>query len=167
MTTQSKQAEILQLQESTIGRTLQVFDDKITVKVHGRDTGNQLASFIGEVPPVAGPPLHVHTREDEFFYVIEGTFRFEANGQQTLVEAGGTVFIPRGTPHTFQNAGTETGRVLTTVQPAGLEQFFEELSDAANGSHHPDMSIVVPLFEKYGMELLGPPLAARAMAAAV
>jgi hypothetical protein len=69
------------------------------------------------------------------------------------------VFAPRGSRHTFQNIGATPGRTITTVVPGGLDLFFEELEGAVPRGTDLDPAKVVPIFEKHGLELLGPPLA--------
>jgi uncharacterized cupin superfamily protein len=103
----------------------------------------------------------MHSREDEFFYVLEGEYLFEIDDRHMDAGPGSCVFAPRGTAHTFENTGATPGRMLVIVQPAGLDVFFADLDSATNGMAEPDLSIVVPIFEKHGMQLLGPPLAAR------
>jgi uncharacterized cupin superfamily protein len=83
------------------------------------------------------------------------------DGAQFRASTGDALFAPRGTVHTFQNVGEEMGRMLVVLQPAGLEVFFEELSNATRDMQKPDMSVIVPIAAKHGLELLGPPLGAR------
>jgi mannose-6-phosphate isomerase-like protein (cupin superfamily) len=110
-------------------------------------------------PPMGGPPLHRHSREDESFYILEGEFDFETDGKLYHAGPGCSMSLPRGRPHRFQNVGSTSGRMLSIVQPAGFERFFLELAVAAAGMKEPDRSVMVPIFEKYGLELLGPPMA--------
>ena len=83
------------------------------------------------------------------------------DGERIHATAGASVYAPRGTAHTFQNVGTTEGRMLVAVQPAGLDTFFADLDSAIRDMREPDMSVVARVFTKHGMELLGPPLAAR------
>ncbi|HEX5230346.1 MAG TPA: cupin domain-containing protein [Bryobacteraceae bacterium] len=140
---------------------LEIYGDQIRLKLDGRDTGGAYAMFEGIIRPNWGPPLHRHRREDESFYVLEGDFLFEVDGERFLAGPGTTVYAPKGTAHTFQNVGTKTGRILTTVQPAGVDQFFTELDAVSRGMLAPDMSVAGPIFERFGLELLGPPIGQR------
>lgn len=128
---------------------------KMSIKLSGKDTGGQFAVIEDVSQPKAGPPLHLHHREDESFYVIEGEFVFEVDGQCVEAAAGDFVFAPRGSAHRYQNRGTSEGRLLVMVQPAGLDDFFEELSRIEGP---PSPEAMVPVFAKHGLELLGPPL---------
>lgn len=144
------------------GRQIHVIDAEVTIKVSSRDTGGAFAVFEGLVQPLQGPPLHLHRDQDECWHILEGEFRFEVDGREIYGRAGDTVFAPRGTRHTFQNAGRTPGRIVTTVVPGGLDLFFEELEAVVPRGTAPDPAKMVPVFEKHGLELLGPPLRARA-----
>jgi quercetin dioxygenase-like cupin family protein len=71
---------------------------------------------------------------------------------------GDTVCGPRGSRHTLLNIGSTPGRTLVTVVPGGLDMFFQELSVAVPVGTPPNPSVVQPIFTRYGLELLGPPL---------
>ncbi|MGZ4812003.1 MAG: cupin domain-containing protein [Terriglobales bacterium] len=143
-----------------------IFGDQIVIKLGHADTDGSYAIMESVTPPQGGPPLHRHSREDESFYVIDGNFVFEVDGEEIPAGPGCTLFAPRGTAHTFQNVGNTTGRLLVIVQPAGLDIFFDEVAQVASGMAQPDLQVIVPLFQKYGLELLGPPMQARVAASA-
>jgi len=143
-----------------------IFGGEVWVKLGGADTDGSYAITEGITPPNGGPPLHRHSREDESFYILEGEFVFEVDGKQTKAGPGCSVFVPRGTAHLFQNIGTGVGRMLSVVQPAGLEDFFTEMSVASGTMQEPDKAVLIPIFQKYGLELLGPPLGRRQRASA-
>ena len=147
--------------ETRANEPFDVLGNQILVKLGGSDTRRNYAIVEDIAQPQAGPPLHIHSREDETFYVIEGEFLFEVDGKQFQGGPGCLVHAPRGLAHAFQNISTAPARMLTIVQPAGLDVFFAELDAAVGGGQEPDLSVVVPIFEKYGMEVVGPPLAER------
>jgi mannose-6-phosphate isomerase-like protein (cupin superfamily) len=97
-------------------------------------------------------PLHRHSNEDEYSYVLEG--RMGALLGEEVVEAGPghLVFKPRNQWHTFWNAGEEPCRILEIISPAGFERFFEEL-DAINGAESVDPAELGALSERYGLEM--------------
>jgi quercetin dioxygenase-like cupin family protein len=78
------------------------------------------------VPPGGGPPPHIHRREDETFYVVEGQCSILLGEDWITAGAGDFVNVPRGTVHRFQNQGAEAMRMILTFTPAGIEKFFEE-----------------------------------------
>ena len=108
----------------------------------------------------------MHRDEDETWRVLSGEFVFEVDGQEIFAGPGATVFAPRGSRHTFQNIGTTPGRLVTLTVPGGIDLFFEEFEAAVPAGSAIDPAKLLPLFEKYGYELLGPPLAQRTAATA-
>ena len=92
--------------------------DLITFKATGEDTGGAFALFDMLVLPGGGPPPHIHTRESESFYVLEGEFEFLAGDEWIKASPGSFVHVPKGALHTLKNAGSEVGRLLTLVAPA-------------------------------------------------
>ena len=75
------------------------------MKLTNADTNGAAAVFHLTVPPMSGPPRHRHSREDEWFYVLDGEITAEIDGQRSVLHAGGSGFASRGTAHTFQNFG--------------------------------------------------------------
>jgi len=148
------------------GRPVHVLGADLTIRVSSRDTGGAFAVFEGRIPPLEGPPLHRHPDQDESFYIVEGEFRFEVDGQEIYASAGASVVAPRGSSHTFQNVGRERGRMITTVVPGGLDLFFEEIEEVSPRGTAPDLARLLPVFKKHGQEMLGPPLRVRDAAGA-
>jgi mannose-6-phosphate isomerase-like protein (cupin superfamily) len=103
-------------------------------------------------PRALAAPLHLHTREDEYSYVLEG--RMGALLGDDVVEAGpgDLVFKPRDQWHTFWNAGDEPCRILEIIAPAGFERFFREL-DGLGGAIKADTEELAALNERYGLEM--------------
>ena len=71
---------------------------------------------------------HVHTRHDETFVVMEGTYRVRADDEVLTAERGDIVFVPRGTAHTFRNVGTSPARMLNVISPADGAELLRELA---------------------------------------
>ncbi len=115
---------------------------------------------------MGGPPLHVHHAQDEWWHIMEGEYLFEVDGHQMHAGLGDVVFAPRGSRHAFQNIGSTPACSIITVVPGGLDLFFEEVLAQCPPGSTPDPEKILPLFAKYGMELLGPPLASRRRSAA-
>jgi quercetin dioxygenase-like cupin family protein len=109
--------------------------DHYTFLVTGEESGGAYFAMEALVPPGGGPPPHVHSREDETFYLLEGEIEFRLGDDTVTAGAGDFVNVPRGTVHCFRNAGTTTARMILTFTPAGMERFFEEtLEPAPNGA---------------------------------
>lgn len=158
MTEQKLRTMVLGPQDYRRSEPLDVLGEPCLVKLSGGDTNNSVAVVHLTVPKLAGPPLHRHSREDEWFYVLDGGITCEVDGQRFNAGAGSSVFAPRGTAHTFQNFREETAHILVMMTPAGLDQFFEDLTKQNKGLSQPDFVRVEQLMQSYGMELLGPPL---------
>jgi mannose-6-phosphate isomerase-like protein (cupin superfamily) len=151
------------------GRAVWVLGTQLmTYKVSAEQTGGAYSLFEGLVPPRDGTPPHIHHREDECFYVLEGEFEFSVGDDTLLAEAGTLVYIPRGTLHAFRNVGEEPGRLLISQTPGGLhERFFEEAGEAAADTRippvpkgSPDFERIAAIAAKYGTEI--PPVSPAA-----
>jgi quercetin dioxygenase-like cupin family protein len=121
------------------------------------DTGGALTVMEIVSPAKDGPAVHVHSREDEVWYVLQGEYRFQAGDEKFRVSAGGMAFGPRGVPHGFQNLGDETARLLIITAPAGLERFFEDFAALPPGPLDPEALATVG--RASGIDFVGPPLA--------
>jgi len=91
-------------------------------------TGGALSVF--ETSIGAGPPLHVHDREDECFYVLDGALSIRCGDDAFAAAAGNFVFLPRGRPHRFWAAGPPA-RLLLIAVPGGIEDYFGEINAAS------------------------------------
>jgi quercetin dioxygenase-like cupin family protein len=133
----STQAELLHRPAGT-ARAFWGPGDLYRFLVTGEETGGAYFVMEALVPPGGGPPPHIHTREDETFYVLDGQVEFLL-GEETIVAGPGDfVNVPRGTVHRFQNTGTETARLVLTFTPAGIEHWFEETLDEAPSDAKPE-----------------------------
>jgi mannose-6-phosphate isomerase-like protein (cupin superfamily) len=103
-------------------------------------------------PRALAAPLHRHTREDEYSYVIEGRMGALLGDEVVYADAGDLVYKPRNHWHTFWNAGDQPCRILEIISPAGFEGFFEELSDMG-GVANADPEVLTELNERYGLEM--------------
>ena len=105
--------------------------DHYTFLVTGEESGGAYFAMEALVPPGGGPPPHIHSREDETFYVLEGQIEFLLGEETITAGAGDFVNVPRGALHRFRNTGTETARLVLTFTPAGIERWFEEALERA------------------------------------
>jgi mannose-6-phosphate isomerase-like protein (cupin superfamily) len=103
-------------------------------------------------PRALAAPLHLHTREDEYSYVIEGRMGALLGDEVAYAEQGDLVFKPRNQWHTFWNAGDEPCRILEIIAPAGFEDFFRGL-DALGGALNADPQDLAELNARYGLEM--------------
>jgi mannose-6-phosphate isomerase-like protein (cupin superfamily) len=132
------------------------------VKAGSADTGGALAIFEDALEPwTPGPPLHLHTREDEALYVLEGRLLVQVGEQRHELDAGSFAWIPRDTPHTFAAAGPARTRLLGWVVPGGLEGLFLEQGEYLSRLHAvPDPAELERIGARYGSRLLGAPIVA-------
>ena len=114
-------------------------------------TGGVLGIFRQTIAPKSGPPTHLHGMEAEFCYVVSGQFNFKLGERIVSAPAGAFLFIPRNTPHTFQNIGTEPGVLLFGVTPGGFENMFAERQGV-------DAETNQRLMANHHMQVVGPPL---------
>ena len=96
------------------------------------------------VPAGGGPPAHIHTREEEAFYVITGEVEFQVDGSTIVAPTGTFVNVPRGTKHQFRNASDAGAELIFWFTPAGIEGLFAELAQ------NPEE--IIAIGEKYGVE---------------
>jgi quercetin dioxygenase-like cupin family protein len=135
----------------------------VTVKSSAESTGGGVAVLEHLAPRGAGSPLHVHRREDEWFYVLEGELTFWVGGEVIEAPAGAFVYGPRGIPHTFV-VSSERARFLLVTEPAGFEGFVRatatpagELAIPPAATEPPDMAALAAAAAAAGIEIVGPP----------
>jgi quercetin dioxygenase-like cupin family protein len=128
----------------------------IDVKISGSDTEGDMAFFEQTLlSKGANVPLHVHPDQDEYFYVLEGTYRFRVGDELHQLEAGDSIFLPRNIPHAWILL-SEQGKSSVLVQPAGkLENFFVVVSKL---DHRPSVDEMNKISADCGMNVVGPRL---------
>jgi quercetin dioxygenase-like cupin family protein len=130
----------------------------LTFKITGDESGGSLTALETIAAPAEGPPLHVHD-EDELIYTLEGRFRIKLGDTLSEAPLGSFVFIPGGTPHTWQNIGTDSARFFATVMPASaaFEQFFKRYAQLP--AQERGMEAFTSLAaETKAFRVIGPPL---------
>jgi len=142
------------------GRTIAIVGDVYRFLATGDDTNGKYAVWEAIVPPGGGPPPHVHSREEEGFYILEGEITFTINGERVVAMAGMFANMPVGTPHSFRNESDRPAKMLISVAPAGLEQmFFEAGVPIAQGATttapptHEEIERFLAIAPRYGVEI--------------
>jgi len=102
-------------------------------------------------PRALAAPLHRHSREDEYSYVLEGRVGALLGDETVFGQPGDLIFKPRNQWHTFWNAGDEPARILEIISPAGFERFFQELTELPNDAA-PDPAQRTAIADRYGLE---------------
>src|ERR1700683_83277 len=104
------------------GRTIAVVGDVYRFLATSEDTNGKYALWEALVPPGGGPPPHVHSREEEGFYVLEGEITLQIGDERIVATAGMFANMPIGTLHSFKNESDKQAKMLISVAPAGLEK---------------------------------------------
>lgn len=127
-------------------------------------TGGMLSMAEVTVRKGGEPPLHVHSREDELFYVLDGEVLLQRGMSRIEAGPGTSVWLPRGVPHGFA-VQTETARLLNQYTPAGLEKAHRSFAKPAPDMTLPppeeaghDLDAITAEFAQYGVAFVGPPL---------
>jgi len=152
-------ATALQLERA---QPLWFIDNLVHVHVDGDTSGGSFALL--EMCGRRGdmPPLHVHERDDETFYVIDGELSLFVRGQQLILGAGQAALAPRAVPHAYR-VESEEARWLLVTTPAGFESFVREVAEPAPADELPpaerpqDPAVLAQAAAKVGIEILGPP----------
>jgi mannose-6-phosphate isomerase-like protein (cupin superfamily) len=121
--------------------------------VDGDESGGGFSLVEHPMPPHAlAAPLHRHSREDEYSYVLAGRVGAQLGDQIVFGEPGDLMFKPRAQWHTFWNAGDQPARLLEIISPAGFERYFEELTELPTDGP-PERSQIAAIAARYGLEL--------------
>lgn len=135
----------------------------LTIKTSGASTAGRVSVIEHLAPAGHGTPLHVHRKEDEWFYVSTGELTFWVDGEVITAPAGAFIYGPRDIPHLFTVSSPEA-RFLLVAAPAGFESFVRALGEPADrlvipppASEPPDIEGMTRLAADYGIEILGPP----------
>jgi len=135
----------------------------------GDETGGMFGMSLVTQPPGTATPLHVHSREAEAFYLLEGTLTYRAGGELHHLAAGSFIYLPPGVPHAFRVTGTTPVRFLGLVAPGGLMSLYDEVGIPARERRLPGPD-GLPMEEeimrwnetgpRYGLSVIGPPIPA-------
>jgi quercetin dioxygenase-like cupin family protein len=145
------------------GEALWFIGSLTTIKASSQSTAGRVAVIEHLSPRGSGSPLHVHHREDEWFYVMQGELTLWVGGQLMNAPAGSFVYGPRDTPHTY-TVNSDTARFLVVTEPAGFDNFVRALAQPAAKRVIPtpetepiDVEVMTRLAAEHGIEILGPP----------
>jgi mannose-6-phosphate isomerase-like protein (cupin superfamily) len=120
----------------------------------GAETGGRYTVLEQVTPAGWGPPRHIHSREDEIFYILEGTYEVHCGDERRTFSAGACAILPRGVPHGFRNTGLAPARLISVIAPSGLEDYFIAISKFA--PMPPSPADLAKLAGSYGLTLLPP-----------
>jgi mannose-6-phosphate isomerase-like protein (cupin superfamily) len=145
------------------GERIWFTNNLMTLKATSETTGGAYALMEAVAPAGSGPPLHVHHREDESFWVLEGRLTVRCGEDTFTAGPGSYVFLPRDVPHTFAVEGGVPARILSMATPGGLEGYFVTVGRPAETDGLPpagplDVATLASVGEDFGVEVLGPPI---------
>jgi mannose-6-phosphate isomerase-like protein (cupin superfamily) len=144
------------------GRSVWSLGGRFTVKLDDAGSAGRFSIVEALALRATEPPLHIHHREDEAWYVLDGRMTFYVGDDQLTATSGAFVLAPMGLPHTF-TVDVEPSRVLVFATPSGFEHFALELGSPASSDVPPaDLAVpgpdvLGPVAERYGIEVVGPP----------
>ncbi|CAF3065106.1 unnamed protein product [Rotaria sp. Silwood2] len=127
------------------------------IKLRGTQTGGRVMIMEGQILIGEGPPIHIHTREDESFHVLEGELEFQVGETIIKAKAGQWIYAPIGIKHTFRNVNSTNARLEFVFTPAGIENYFEEVSQVFINKPANWSEIANQVAKKYGIQMLGVP----------
>jgi quercetin dioxygenase-like cupin family protein len=137
------------------GQCLPLLNEVRYQLLDGNETGGAVALAKSEFEYQGGSPLHVHTREDELFFIEGGEFSFQIGGTETVMRAGDFVFAPRLVAHSYQCISTEGGCLMIAVIQAGFEGFFREMADKLEAGHRVSPTEMHAMAANYGVYMDG------------
>ncbi len=143
------------------GERIWIVGDTMTLKATEDTTGGSLVLLENLTAPGGGPPPHIHMREDEFWYVIDGTFEIRIGDEVHALGPGGFAYAPRGTVHNFRNTADIPSRILVGFTPGGMGAFFREAGQPAtdDGPAPPfdeeELARTMVAARKVGMDVVG------------
>lgn len=140
-----------------------VLGDLYTFKTVSQETEGAYSLMEITVYPQTGSPAHIHSREDESFFILSGELEFQVNGETIVADSGTFIYSPKGQTHLFTNVSNEPAKMLCWVMPAGLEQFFMRIGTVITDPTAPpppvtpaDIEKTIALAPSYGLTILPP-----------
>jgi quercetin dioxygenase-like cupin family protein len=137
-------------------KSISYFGAQMIIHLDSHDTNGALALVEVNSHPGLEPPLHVHEREDEAFYILEGKVTITCGNEQKTLLPGETAFLPRTIPHTFR-IDSESARALVWITPAGFEEYFRsvaKLGSAGPQPAGPDVQKMIRIAGQLGVRFL-------------
>ena len=132
------ESEQIMVKEPNEGRSIGIVGDIYRFLAMGEETGGRYSMFEATVLPGGGPPPHIHRREDETFYVLEGEITFQIGNERRVAGRGTFVHMPIGYQHAFKNETDQPAKMLISFIPAGLEEMFFEVGKNLAEGELPD-----------------------------
>lgn len=150
--------ELMFVKRPAEGRLIGAVGDIYRFIATGDETGGRYTLVEATVPPGGGPPPHIHSREEETFYVVEGEVTFQIGDETTVCGPGSFVHVPIGNLHAFKNESPRAAKMLITFSPSGLEEMFFEngrelhIGESPKPTSAEEVERLLAAAAKYGIE---------------
>jgi quercetin dioxygenase-like cupin family protein len=108
------------LTDAGAGPTFTMLGTTMRLIATAAGTGGRYTVIEQVTPPGWGPPRHIHTREDEIFFVLDGSYELHVGDERRTVVAGASAILPRNIPHGFRNVASTPSRLVFVITPGGL-----------------------------------------------
>lgn len=134
-------------------------DHRVVCKLSAEATGGMFSLFDVDVDPDAGTPPHIHRKEDETFFIMEGRFALMMEDKTVEAGPGDCVFAPKDRLHAWRNVGGTPGRMLVLTTPGGFEHFFADMEafmSAAPEMNAATMEELLAISARHGVEMIAP-----------
>jgi len=144
------------------GQAVWFLTNRMTIKATAASTGGAYGMWEAELAPGFSTPMHVHHRDDEAFWVLDGELTMRCGDRVFRATTGAFVFLPREVPHAFTVEGNKPARMLALLTPGGGEQMFIDAGrpvehDGLPAGNVTDIATLKRVSEQYGAEIVGPP----------
>ncbi len=134
-------------------------------KISGADVGGRMSVIEVKTPPGQGPPMHIHLEQNEWMYLLEGSFGLQCGTEKTVLQTGDSFMAPKGIPHSYVVLGDKPARHLNIYDPAGeIEAFFRDYEKNHPLGAKPDPAKAADSEKIYQVRVIGPPLKPAAFA---
>jgi quercetin dioxygenase-like cupin family protein len=137
------------------GQSLQVLSDRVCIKLKSAQSLNSMTVVTVDVPPNSFVPPHTHTKEEESYYMLEGSMIMYLDGGELTIEPGDFVHVPAGTPHGYKNNSDQVVKFLAWAVGGKIDEFFIEMSEKIR--ELPNHLAKMPeILEKHGIQAVEP-----------
>lgn len=143
---------------SHAGQTLQVLSDRICIKLQSAASPNRMAVMTVDVPPEGFVPPHTHAKEEESYFMLEGTMVMQLGSQEWTIKPGDFVHVLAGTVHGYRNDSNQCVRFLAWSIGGAIDKFFMEMAETIRDLPD-DLSKMAAIPEKYGIQMVEPSIA--------
>ena len=138
--------------------------NSFSVRLSSAESAGALSLLEVVAPPGSGPPLHIHRREAEIFYLLAGRMLYRAGDESYELGPGGSIYLPKDVPHAFRVIGDAPARFLALAAPGGIESLYEGLGRTPVHEGLPDrpsaddIAAWLAAAPAYGLQVCGPPI---------